>query len=89
VVTKSTVQLEKTLLEAAIEVGRTSTGEPDRGNGLPDLLEFIRKRGNGELSIYSSHGFYRLTVEDQEEEKTTSGLTLQMQGTLIVWRVTL
>ncbi|EGR1512147.1 hypothetical protein D6089_09710 [Vibrio vulnificus] len=89
VVTKSTVQLEKTLLEAAIEVGRTSTGEPDRGNGLPDLLEFIRKRGNGELSIYSSHGFYRLTVENQKEKKTTSGLALQMQGTLIVWRVTL
>ncbi|MGD8230755.1 hypothetical protein [Vibrio sp. TRT 1302] len=89
IVTKDKRQLERALLEASIEVGRTSTGEPDRGNGLPDLLEFIRQTGNGELSIYSSHGFYRLTIENQKEKKTTSALSLQMQGTLIVWRITL
>lgn len=81
--------LDETMLEAAIEVGRSRTEEPDRGNGLPDLLEFIRQRKNGELNIYSAFGRYRFTALDGKESKKPSRLSLSMQGTLIVWRVTL
>ncbi|HIF9351547.1 hypothetical protein [Photobacterium damselae] len=88
-ISRSRKKLDETLLEAAIEVGRTSTGDPDRGNGLPDLLEFIRKTGNGELNIFSGFGHYKLTVTDYNEKQHTSRLPLAMQGTLIVWSVTL
>ncbi|MEZ8781892.1 hypothetical protein [Vibrio cyclitrophicus] len=82
-------RLDETMLQAAIEVGRSSTEEPDRGNGLPDLLEFIRQTQSGELNIYSALGHYKFAIQDGQEIKDTSRLSLAMPGTLIVWRVTL
>ncbi|OCH32989.1 hypothetical protein A6E13_11290 [Aliivibrio fischeri] len=82
-------KLDETLLEAAIEVGRTRTGESDRGNGLPDLLEFIRQRGNGELSILSAYGRYQFIAKDKNEDQKSSRLSIAMPGTLIVWQVIL
>lgn len=44
------------LIEAALEVGRTSTGESGRGKGLAEMAAWIDKLGNGFLRITSGRG---------------------------------
>ena len=55
---------DATLLRAAVQLSRTSTGKSDRGKGLQDLLEFIRQRQNGYLSILSLRGLYKFSVKN-------------------------
>ncbi|MDT8879426.1 hypothetical protein RSO68_08090 [Halomonas saccharevitans] len=78
-----------TLLKAAMEVSRTSTNQSDRGKGLPDMKEFIRKRGAGYLAIMSGHGMYKLMVSNGQETHKSDTLRLPVEGTLIIWRVQL
>lgn len=80
---------DEVLLEAAIEVGRTRTGRADRGKGLNDLLEFIKKRKSGELSILSGKGHYKFNMIDGEELSITSRTKSKIHGTLIIWSVIL
>ncbi|MCG7586491.1 hypothetical protein [Photobacterium sp. OFAV2-7] len=80
---------DEVLLKAAVEVGRTRTGRADRGKGLHDLLEFIKKRESGRLSILSGRGHYKFTLENGEERSTTSRSKLPIQGTLLIWSVIL
>lgn len=42
---------------------RTRTGDSDRGKGLLDLMEFIRQRGEGYLSIISLKGLFKLEIK--------------------------
>lgn len=77
------------LLKAAVEYGRTRTEELDRGKGLGDLLVFIKKRQSGKLSILSGKGQYSFTVKEGVEKTETFRSEYPMEGTLIVWRVTL
>jgi hypothetical protein len=44
------------LISAALEVGRTSTGEKGRGKGLAEMSAWIDKLGNGFLRITSGRG---------------------------------
>lgn len=76
-------------LKAAVEYGRTRTGDDDRGKGLGDLLVFIKKRENGALSILSGKGQYTFTVNNKKELTKTSRSKYPIEGTLIIWRVTL
>ncbi|MGC6744878.1 hypothetical protein ACP0HM_10080 [Escherichia coli] len=54
------------MLKAAVEIKRSSTGEEDRGKGLQDLLEFIKQRGEGYLSIMSGKGLYKYSQHDKK-----------------------
>lgn len=76
-------------LKAAVEYGRTRTEEEDRGKGLGDLLEFIKQRESGMLSILSGKGQYTFSVEGNKQVTKTSRSEYPVEGTLIVWRVTL
>ncbi|MEZ9776387.1 hypothetical protein [Vibrio sp. 10N.261.54.A5] len=76
-------------LKAAVEYGRTRTEEEDRGKGLGDLLEFIKQRESGMLSILSGKGQYTFSVEGKKQLTKTSRSEYPVEGTLIVWRVTL
>lgn len=78
-----------TLLKAAMEVSRTSTGESDRGKGLPDMKEFIRQRGSGYLALMSGFGLYKLTIDKGIETHKSDVLNTPVEGTLIIWKVTL
>jgi len=80
---------DEMLLKAAVELDRTSTGANDRGKGLHDLLEFIKKRGNGNLSIISRRGLYRFTLKDSDAKIKTVGFENPLLGTLIIWSVAL
>lgn len=77
------------LLEAAVLIDRTSTGDNDRGKGLQDLLEFIRERKEGYLSILSYHGLYKCWIENGKEYSKTVSMTRPLHGTLIIWSVKL
>ncbi|WP_157831705.1 hypothetical protein [Pseudomonas sp. YY-1] len=81
--------LDETLLSAAMEMDRTSTGENDRGKGLQDLLEFIRQRKEGYLTVISRHGLYRLLIREGKEIVKKHSFRTPLKGTLIIWNVSL
>jgi len=76
-------------LQAAVEIDRTSTESNDRGKGLQDLLEFIRQRKSGRLSILSNSGHYTYSMEQGIESKEPCPLARPILGTLIIWSVVL
>lgn len=80
---------DEILLKAAVELGRTSTNDSDRGKGLQDLLEFIKQRNNGYLSIISSKGLYKYELINGVEKIKTEGLKTALRGTLIIWNAQL
>jgi len=77
------------LLKAAVEMHRTRTGEDDRGRGLPDMLEFIKERKNGYLSIMSGRGLYKFESNDGNESVKTQSFENRIYGTLIIWKTKL
>ena len=84
-------KLHKKLLEAAVSVERTQTAEEDRGNGIPDMLEFIKQRKEGYISIFSQHGLFKLTIDavTGKEVIKTESFKAPICGTLIIWKVQL
>jgi hypothetical protein len=80
---------DEVLLSAAVQISRTRTGAPDRGRGLQDLLEFIRQRQEGYLSILSLRGLYKFTVNNGIETTKSEHFNNPIQGTLIIWSATL
>lgn len=82
-------RLDAEMLRAAMEIDRTSTGESDRGKGLQDLLEFIRQRGEGYLSVLSRRGLYRFSLKDGEKQIKIHSFKMPLKGTLIIWSVSL
>ncbi len=77
------------LLKAAVEYERTSTNKEDRGKGLQDLLNFIRERGDGYLSILSQKGLFKYSLESGTESTKSESFSNPLQGTLIIWKVQL
>ena len=80
---------DEVLLRAAVELDRTSTFESDRGKGLQDLLEFIKQRGDGYLSILSLKGLFKYAISDGKVAIKTENFEQPIYGTLIIWSVTL
>lgn len=72
------------LIQAALEVGRTSTGERGRGQGLAEMAAWVDKLGNGFLRITSGRG----SVTYRPGGKT-SGTSRRAPffGTLIEWEI--
>lgn len=77
------------LIKAAVEMGRTKTDKDYRGKGLQDLLEFIRQRKNGYLSIISLKGLYKYEQKNGIEHIKIEKMNYSMPGTLIIWSVIL
>lgn len=82
-------QKDEVLLKAAMEIGRTRTGEADRGKGLQDLLTFIKERNSGRISVLSGNGHYKFTVSKGTEITQSLRSKLPILGTLIIWSVIL
>ena len=80
---------DEVMLKAAVELERTSTNDSDRGKGLQDLLEFIKQRNNGYLSILSSRGLYKYSQESGYGKDKTFRFKEPVNGTLIIWRLIL
>ncbi|MFT4805800.1 MAG: hypothetical protein ACI9YE_003027 [Psychroserpens sp.] len=82
-------KLDSTLIKAAVKVDRTSTAKTDRGKGLQDMLEFIKQRGEGYLSILSQKGLYKFSIKDGKMRDKSESFYQPILGTLIIWSVTL
>lgn len=80
---------DEVLLKAAVELDRTSTQSSDRGKGLQDMLEFVKQRQNGYLSILSQRGMYRFSMENGKAHVKSEHFDNPILGTLIIWKVTL
>lgn len=77
------------LLTAAMEARRTRTSQSDRGKGLQDLLDFVKKRGEGYLSVLSRKGLYKFTMKKGRKTPETKTVSFDqpINGTLIIWKV--
>jgi hypothetical protein len=80
---------DEVLLKAAVQLDRTRTKDSDRGKGLQDLLEFVRKRREGYLAIMSGRGLYKMTLIDGNESEKHVNFKHPIYGTLIIWNATL
>jgi len=72
------------MIQAAMTLGRSQTGEINRGKGLNDLRSFIDQSGTGELHIFSRHGAYRYSARGSEK---VQNYRRPINGTLIKWTV--
>ena len=73
------------MIKAAVELGRTRTGQDNRGKGLLDIHQIITKIGSGALTIFSRQGRYR--YEPAKESILNDGNFIE--GTLIKWELPL
>lgn len=73
------------LLEAVISSSRTSTNLPERGKGLPEMLEFSKNLTEGGLSIISGKAYFNYNAKIQENKRRT--INNRVPGTLILWSI--
>ncbi len=74
------------MIQAAMIIGRTKTGQQGRGRGLNDLRRFVELATSGELKIFSRAGVYTYQSGGNE---TVSNSLHSLGGTLIKWTVPL
>lgn len=75
--------LDKRLLHAAVEHKRSQTGQPHRGNGLPEMREFVASSDAGRLHIVSGHAQYSFIRGKSDGH--TDGFKQEFPGTLLLW----
>ncbi|BAK76764.1 hypothetical protein NH8B_1949 [Pseudogulbenkiania sp. NH8B] len=79
-------QRQPTLIKAAIEIGRTRTNKPNRGLGLPQIVETVDKSGKGRVIIHSNAGAYFRSPGGKANEILIQ-YNQSIMGTLIQWSV--
>ncbi|MBD8654731.1 hypothetical protein IFT68_03705 [Oxalobacteraceae sp. CFBP 13730] len=72
-------------IESAIVSKRTSTLQPERGQGLPEMLEFSQSLKGGGLSIISSKGAFEYDADNDTPRRRKYSSPLQ--GTLVQWAI--
>ena len=74
------------LIAAAMEYGRTSTGQAGRGKGLAEMADWIESSGSGFLRILSRAGEVTYRPGRKLERRN---LNAEFGGTLVQWELTL
>lgn len=74
------------LIAAAMEYGRTSTGQPGRGKGLAEMADWIERTGTGFLRILSGAGQVTYRPGGSVEKRNYD---VPFRGTLVEWEVTI
>lgn len=79
-------------IEAAMAIGRSSTGLEERGKGLQNLIEFARSYPRGTLRITSLRGTYKEDYSGLDKTRKDCTVTkiehvASVGGTLIQWSV--
>ena len=74
-------------IAAAMQIGRTSTGQSERGKGLQNFLEIIKSHNGSILKIYSFRGCLTVKKIENSDVLEYSHKTHKnpIQGTLIEW----
>jgi hypothetical protein len=73
------------LIQSAIVTNRTSTKLPERGKGLPEMLEFSQMLHAGGLSIWSGKGGF--IYDAQNGQMKRKKFTSPLGGTLVQWEI--
>lgn len=73
------------MIQAAMELGRSSTLESNRGKGLLDLARLIESTQSGSMTIHSRLGTYTYQPHS-DTYKNSNGF---VEGTLIEWQLPL
>lgn len=73
------------ILRSAIATNRTRTLQPERGKGLPEMLEFSQSLKAGGLSILSAKGGFR--YDAGTEAMRHRKFSLPLRGTLVQWAI--
>jgi hypothetical protein len=73
-------------IRAALELGKSKTGQENRGKGLQDIQNVIKSIGKGSIRILSNRGmwFYSPTTNPPEKYGDYADSIL---GTLIWWQI--
>lgn len=79
--------LDKALLAQAVEHQRSSTGEDNRGRGLPEMRKFIQNTQAGRLYIVS--GFAQYSCAPLQRVSGAQSCKRHFPGTLILWSLPL
>lgn len=79
--------LEKLLLQRAVEHNRSSTGLSFRGNGLPEMREFVMSTKSGRLYIISGQAQY--ACAPAKSASACISCHNEFPGTLILWSIPL
>lgn len=79
--------LDKALLQQAVDHRRSGTGLPHRGNGLPEMREFVESTASGRLYIVSGNAQY--SFGPGFTSGSTSAYSRSFPGTLILWSLPL
>lgn len=72
------------MIQAAMQLGRSSARQTNRGKGLNDLRSFVDNAGAGELHIFSGHGHY---IYKPGHGELVHNYGTGIAGTLIKWTV--
>lgn len=72
-------------IQSAIESSRTRTRQPERGQGLPEMLEFSKELQNGRLLILSAKGGFEYNPERGQSRRYEYRVPLP--GTLVQWAI--
>lgn len=72
------------MIQAAMQLGRSSAKQTNRGKGLNDLRSFVDNAGAGELHIFSGHGHY---IYKPGHGELAHNYGTGIAGTLIKWTV--
>ena len=76
------------IMHTALEKGWTSTGDPNRGSGLPELVDLIDNNRQGTLTIYSGEGMVRYSGgKNPSDSYFSAPLPRRMRGTLVEWSI--
>lgn len=79
--------LDKRLLQVAVDHRRSQTGQPHRGNGLPEMREFIAATDEGRLHIVSGRAQYSFL--SGKNDGHSDGFKQKFPGTLLLWSLPL
>ncbi len=83
--TLGAIKTDATILEAAMEYGRSSTLKTHRGKGLAKMAAIIEESGEGKIRILSARG--QVTYEASKLAKRE--LSTHLGGTLVEWSIPL
>ncbi len=73
------------IIESAIMTPRTRTKQPERGKGLPEMLEFSKMINDGYLSIWSANGGFEYNANTKK--LTRHRFSQSLPGTLVQWQI--
>lgn len=70
-------------IETSLELGKTRTGQDNRGKGLPQIVDVVNQAKKGGLRIFSNRGFYNYNAINGKSSTREFGDSIF--GTIIQW----